>query len=50
MRNKSFMPPLLKLTGPGETLEVGEMNEMPLPSRHIIQNSSPRGLRPSTLV
>ena len=36
-------------TGPGEPLEDGEMNEMTLPSRHRIRNSSPGGLRPSTL-
>ena len=34
-------------TGPGEPPEDGEMNEMTLPSRHMIQHSS--GLRPSTL-
>ena len=33
-------------TGPPEN---GEMNEMTLPSRHRIRNSSPGGLRPSTL-
>ena len=36
-------------TGPGEPPEDGEMNEMTLPSRHRIQNSSPGGLRTSTL-
>ena len=34
---------------PGEPPEDGEMNEMTLPSRHRIRNSSPGGLRPSTL-
>ena len=29
--------------------EDGETNEMTLPSRHKIRNSSPGGLRPSTL-
>ena len=29
--------------------EVGEINEMTLPSRHKIRNSNPVGLRPSTL-
>ena len=37
------------LTGSVEPLEDGEMNEMTLPSRHGIQNSSPGGLKPSTL-
>ena len=37
------------LTGPGEPPEDGEMIEMTLSSRHRIQNSSPGGLRPSTL-
>ena len=37
------------LTGPGEPPEDGEMNEMTLSSRHRIRNSSPGGLRPSTL-
>ena len=36
-------------TGPGEPPEDGEMNDMTLTFRHIIQNSSPGGLRPSTL-
>ena len=36
-------------TGPGELAEDCEMNELTLPSRQIIQNSSPGGLRPSTL-
>ena len=36
-------------TGPGESPEDGEMNEMTLPSRHRIRNSSPGCLRPSTL-
>ena len=36
-------------TGPGEPPEDGEMNEMTLSSRHRIRNSSPGGLRPSTL-
>ena len=35
--------------GPWEPPEDGEMNEMTLPSRHRIRNSSPGGLRPSTL-
>ena len=35
--------------GPGEPPEDGEMNEMTLSSRHRIRNSSPGGLRPSTL-
>ena len=29
-------------------IEDGEMNEMTLPYRHRIRNTSPRGLRPST--
>ena len=33
----------------GEPLEDGQMNEMTLPSRHGIQNTSPDGLKPSTL-
>ena len=37
------------LTGPGEPPEDGEMIEMTLSSRHWIRNSSPGGLRPSTL-
>ena len=37
-------------TGPGEPPEDGDMNEMTLFSRHRIQNSSPGGLRPSTLL
>ena len=36
-------------TGPGEPPEEGEINEMTLPSRHRTRNSSPGGLRPSTL-
>ena len=36
-------------TGPGEPPEDGEMIEMTLSSRHRIQNSSPGGLRLSTL-
>ena len=36
-------------TGPGEPSEDGEMIEMTLSSRHRIRNSSPRGLRLSTL-
>ena len=36
-------------TGPGEPPEYGEMIEMTLFSRHRIRNSSPGGLRPSTL-
>ena len=36
-------------TGPGEPFEYGEMNEMSLFFRHMIQNSSPGGLRRSTL-
>ena len=36
-------------TGPGEPPEDGEMIEMTLSSRHRIRNSSPGGLRPSTL-
>ena len=36
-------------TGQGEPPEDGEMNEMTLSSRHRIRNSSPGGLRPSTL-
>ena len=35
--------------GPRELPEDGEMNEMTLPSRHTILNSSPGGLRASTL-
>ena len=37
------------LAGPREPPEDGEMNVMTLPSRHRIRNSSPGGLRPSTL-
>ena len=36
-------------TGPGEPPEDGEMIGMTLPSRHRIRNSSPGGLRSSTL-
>ena len=36
-------------TGPGEPPEDSEMIEMTLSSRHRIRNSSPGGLRPSTL-
>ena len=36
-------------TGPGEPPEDGEMNEMILPSRQRIRNSSSGGLRPNTL-
>ena len=36
-------------TGPGEPPRNCEMNKMTLPSRHRILNSSPAGLRPSTL-
>ena len=35
--------------GPREPTEDVEMSEMTLPSRHRIRNSSPGGLRPSTL-
>ena len=35
--------------GPGEPPEDGEMNEMTVSSRHITRNSSPGGLRQSTL-
>ena len=35
--------------GPGEPPEDGEMIEMTLSSRDQIRNSSPGGLRPSTL-
>ena len=42
-----FRPPLC--TGPGEPPGDGEMIEMTLSSRHRIRNSSPGGLRPSTL-
>ena len=38
-----------RLIGPGEPHEDGEMSEMTLPSRHRIRNSSPNGLRASTL-
>ena len=37
------------LTGPGEPPEDGEMIEMTLSSRHRMRNSSPGGLRRSTL-
>ena len=37
------------LTGPGKPPKDGEMIEMTLSSRHRIRNSSPGGLRPSTL-
>ena len=36
-------------TGPREPPEDGEMNEITLPYRHRIRNSSPGGLRPSIL-
>ena len=36
-------------TGPGEPPEDGEMSEITLPSRHRMLNSSPGGLRSSTL-
>ena len=36
-------------TGPGAPPEDGELIEMTLSSRHRIRNSSPGGLRPSTL-
>ena len=36
-------------TGAGEPSEDGEMNEVTLPSRHMIRNSSPGRLTPSTL-
>ena len=32
-----------------KTPEGGEMNEMTLPSKHGLHNSSPAGLRPSSL-
>ena len=35
-------------TGPGQPPEDGEMNDMKLPSRQRIRNTSPGGLRPST--
>ena len=41
--------PHIGKTGPGKPPEGGEMNEMTLSSRHRIRNSSPGGLRPSTL-
>ena len=46
-----FRPPLCtyRITGPGEPPEAGEMKGMTLSSRHRIRNSSPGGLRPSTL-
>ena len=49
--NRAFGHPCahIGLTGPGEPPEDGEMIEMTLPSRHRIRNSSPGGLRPSTL-
>ena len=40
---------MLNKTGQGEPPEDGEVNEMTLPSRHVIRNSSLGGLRPSTL-
>ena len=36
-------------TGSGETPDDDEMNEMTLPSRHRIRNSSPGGLMPNML-
>ena len=42
-------PAHIGLTGPREPPEDGEMNEMTLPSIHRIRNSSPSGLRSSTL-
>ena len=38
-----------RINWPGEPPEDGEMIEMTLSSRHRIRNSSPGGLRPSTL-
>ena len=35
--------------GQSEPREDGEMKQMPLPSRHMIRNSNPRGLRQSSL-
>ena len=50
MNEWGFRPPFLHIdsTGPRELPEDGEMNEVTLPSRHKIRNSSPGGLRPST--
>ena len=39
----------LGYTGPGEPPEDGEIIQMTLSSRYRIRNSSPGGLRPSTL-
>ena len=46
-----FRSPLCtyRLNWPGKPPEDGEMIEMALSSRHRIRNSSPGGLRPSTL-
>ena len=46
-----FRPPscTYRLNWARRTSEDGEMIEMTLPSRHRIRNSSPGGLRPSTL-
>ena len=48
-RALGHLSPHIGKTGPGEPPEDGEMNEMTLSSRHRIRNSSPGGLRPSTL-
>ena len=50
-KESGFRPPLCtyRLNWPGEPPEDGEMIEMTLSSRHRIRNSSPGGLRPSTL-
>ena len=36
-------------TGPGESPEDGEMDQLTLPFRHRMRNSSPGGQGPSTL-
>ena len=48
-RTLGHLCPHIGKTGPGEPPKDGEMNEMTLSSRHSIRNSSPGGLRPSTL-
>ena len=48
-RTLGHLCPHIDKTGPGEPPEDGEIYEMTLSSRHSIRNSSPGGLRQSTL-
>ena len=43
------LPAYIGLTGPGEALEDGRMNEIKLPSTHTIWNSYHGGLRLNTI-